>query len=66
MISKEKKAEIIAQYRLTGRCSVFVSPVFGAIDPEEIVNFLIRRKLNGVRLQLQLHKFIWDPDKRSV
>ena len=62
----ERAAEIIAQYRLTERCSVFVSPVFGAIDPEEIVNFLIRRKLNGVRLQLQLHKFIWDPEKRGV
>ena len=62
----ERAAEIIEEYRLTEKCAVFISPVFGAIDPEDIVNFLIRRKLNGVRLQLQLHKFIWDPEKRGV
>ena len=61
-----RAAEIIEKYKLNERCGVFISPVFGAIDPEEIVNFLIRRKLNGVRLQLQLHKFIWDPEKRGV
>lgn len=62
----ERAADIIEEYKLNKRCGVFISPVFGAIDPEEIVDFLIRRRLNGVRLQLQLHKFIWDPEKRGV
>jgi len=31
-----------------------------------MVQFLIERKLNGVRLQLQLHKYIWDPQERGV
>ncbi len=61
-----RAAEIISRYGLTGRCHVYFSPVFGSIEPEEIVSFMKERRLNGVRLQLQLHKFIWRPDKRGV
>lgn len=59
-------AEIIEKYDLTKRCHVYLSPVFGKIDPAFMVEFMKERKLNGVRLQLQLHKFIWDPNKRGV
>jgi len=62
----ERAAEIIERYRLPEKCSVFISPVFGKIDPADIVAFLLERRMNGVRLQLQLHKFIWDPEKRGV
>ena len=31
-----------------------------------MVDFLIEKKLNDVKLQLQLHKIIWDPQKRGV
>lgn len=62
----ERAAEIIAEYRLTERCSVYISPVFGDIEPAAIVDFMRDHRLNGVRLQLQLHKFIWAPDKRGV
>ncbi|MBR1862474.1 MAG: putative 7-carboxy-7-deazaguanine synthase QueE [Ruminococcus sp.] len=62
----ERAAQIIERYGLTGRTHVFISPVFGRIDPEDIVSFMVSRRLNGVRLQLQMHKFIWDPDKRGV
>ena len=62
----ERAAEIIERYRLTEKCSVFISPVFGKIAPADIVAFLLERRMNGVRLQLQLHKFIWDPEKRGV
>ena len=58
--------EIINEYELTDRCRVYFSPVFGKIKPEEIAEFMKARKLNGVRLQLQLHKIIWDPDMRGV
>ncbi len=62
----ERAAEIIEKYALTERCHVYFSPVFGSIEPAEIVEFMKRRKLNGARLQLQLHKFIWGPDKKGV
>ncbi len=62
----EKAAEIIDRYGLTDRCSVYFSPVFGKIEPAEIVEFMLERKLNGVNLQLQLHKFIWNPEMKGV
>ena len=58
--------EIINGYGLTDRCRVYFSPVFGKIKPVEITEFMKGRKLNGVRLQLQLHKIVWEPDKRGV
>ena len=58
--------EIIRQYQLTERCHVYFSPVFGMIEPSDIVAFMTEHGLNGVRLQLQLHKFIWAPNKRGV
>lgn len=62
----EDAARIIAAYDLDRTCHVFLSPVFGMIQPVDIVTFMEKRKLNGVRLQLQLHKIIWDPMTRGV
>lgn len=62
----EKAAELIDTYKLTERCHVFISPVFGEIEPADIVDFMEEHKMNGVRLQLQLHKFIWEPTRRGV
>lgn len=61
-----KAKEIIKKYNLIGKCAVYFSPVFGSIDPVEIVEFMKENKLNGVNLQLQLHKFIWDPESKGV
>ena len=47
-------------------CSVFVSPVFGHIEPKAIVRFILENKLYDCRVQVQLHKVIWDPNKRGV
>jgi len=45
--------------------TVLFSPVFGKIQPVDIVNWLLGDKLD-VRFQLQLHKFVWDPKERGV
>jgi 7-carboxy-7-deazaguanine synthase len=58
--------EIIEQYQLEGRCGIYYSPVFGRIRPAEIVDDMIEHRLNGVHMQLQMHKFIWDPEQRGV
>ena len=58
--------EVMEQYQLRERCHVYLSPVFGKIDPAAMVKFMKKNQLNGVRLQLQLHKFIWNPEKRGV
>ncbi len=62
----EKALEIINEQQLIGRCHVYLSPVFGRIEPAEIVDFMIQQCMNGVHLQLQMHKFIWDPNQRGV
>lgn len=62
----ERASQIIKDYRLTERCHVIFSPAFGRIDPVQMVEFMKERKLNGVNLQLQLHKFIWSPTERGV
>lgn len=45
---------------------IYVSPVFGHIEPAEIVAFMKEKNLWSWRIQLQMHKFIWDPNKRGV
>lgn len=66
MADLERAREIMLEQGLIGRVGVFLSPVFGEIDPADMVDFMQRHNLNGVRLQLQMHKFIWPPDKRGV
>lgn len=58
--------KVIDSYGLIGRTAVYISPVFGQIEPAEIVEFMIEEQMNGVRLQIQMHKVIWDPDKKGV
>ena len=45
---------------------IFVSPIFGMIDPKDMVQFTINNDLFNVRTQLQLHKCIWDSNMRGV
>ena len=62
----KKAKEIIERYSLIGKCAVYFSPVFNSSDPIEIVKFMKENRLNGVNLQLQIHKFIWDPESKGV
>lgn len=45
---------------------VFVSPVYNKMSPLELVNFVKSHGLSNIRLQLQLHKIIWDSQERGV
>lgn len=58
--------EIICKYNLTSKCFVYLSPVSGNIEMQEIVEFMKDKNLNRVRLQVQLHKIIWDKNARGV
>lgn len=62
----DKVCEITDRYSLSDKCSVLISPVFGSIEPADMVNYMIKHNRNDIRLQLQLHKFIWDPDQKGV
>lgn len=62
----ERALEVIREYGLIGKCAVYISPVFGKLTPAEIVEFMLANRLNGVNVQLQMHKFIWNPEMRGV
>jgi 7-carboxy-7-deazaguanine synthase len=64
-IDYEWAREILTQHTLPGRCTVLMSPVFGALDPRQLAEWVLADRL-PVRLQLQLHKLIWAPDMRGV
>jgi len=56
----------VQRHGLVSRCrAVLFSPIFGRIDPRQIVEWILADKLN-VRFQLQMHKFIWSPTQRGV
>ncbi|MBS1912208.1 MAG: radical SAM protein [Bacteroidetes bacterium] len=58
--------DIIRTHELDNRvAAVLISPVFGAVEPVELANRILADGLD-VRFQLQLHKFVWDPDTRGV
>src|SRR5881392_2611684 len=62
----EWACEKVRRYGLASRChAVLFSPIFGRIDPRQIVEWILEDKLN-VRFQLQMHKFIWSPAQRGV
>lgn len=58
--------DFLARHRLTEIVdTVIFSPVFGALAPRSLAEWILRDRL-PVRLGLQLHKFIWDPETRGV
>ena len=61
-----KALDIMNKYDLINKTNCLISPVFNEIKLEDIVNFLIDNNLNDVKLCLQIHKIIWDPNKRGV
>lgn len=44
---------------------IHFSPVYGSIKLDELASWMLKDKI-GARLSLQLHKIIWDPEKRGV
>jgi len=58
--------EAVARHQLVPRtAAVLFSPVHGVLAPKALSEWILEDRL-PVRLQLQLHKFIWTPDTRGV
>jgi 7-carboxy-7-deazaguanine synthase len=58
--------DVLARHGLTGRAAaVHFSPVHGALDPKALSEWVLTDRL-PVRVQLQLHKYIWSPTTRGV
>uniref|UniRef100_UPI00047DAE40 radical SAM protein n=1 Tax=Caldanaerobius polysaccharolyticus TaxID=44256 RepID=UPI00047DAE40 len=56
--------EVIKKYYKKG--VIIFSPVYKAIEPDQIASWIIEDRLDSVRFQLQLHKYIWNPTIRGV
>lgn len=44
---------------------VLFSPVFGELEPVVLANWILEDRLPA-RMQMQMHKFIWEPNTRGV
>ena len=55
----------IEEYKLNQICDILISPVYGEIEPKEIVKWILEDNLK-VRFQIQMHKEIWSADKKGV
>lgn len=61
----EWASSIVTKYGLEKRCAVLFGPVFGELEPRRLAEWILADQL-PVRFQVQLHKYIWDPDMRGV
>jgi 7-carboxy-7-deazaguanine synthase len=58
--------DVVLKHDLVSRCSaILFSPVHGVQDPKRLAEWILADRL-PVRLQLQAHKYIWDPQTRGV
>jgi 7-carboxy-7-deazaguanine synthase len=56
---------VMAEYGLEEHFEVLFSTVFGKIAPCELVAWMLEDHLRA-RFQLQLHKYVWEPNARGV
>ncbi len=56
---------VMTEHNLTQRVDLLMSPAFGLLDPKDLVEWLVADRL-PVRLNMQLHKYIWNPRQKGV
>ena len=61
--------KVIRDYNI--KSYIYISPIFGEIQANKIVEFMKEMNERGidmdkVRVQVQLHKIIWDPNMKGV
>src|SRR5690606_8320650 len=57
--------DVVRRHDLLKRCPVLVSAVFGQLNPTDLAAWVLESGL-PLRLQLQQHKILWDPNARGV
>lgn len=61
----EWSRDLVRMRQLDQRYTVLFSTAFGLLDPARVSDWLCEDRLN-VRLQLQMHKYVWPPNERGV
>lgn len=65
----QEAESVVAQLSATRMPHLFISPVFGTLSYQRIVDWMLGSKImteNKARFQVQLHKVVWNPDMRGV
>lgn len=62
----ERAFAVAEEFSLGEKCNILLSPVFDEIALEEIVVFMKEHHWTDARMQIQMHKVIWDPQERGV
>lgn len=57
--------DFIHRYALDAKCMVLLSPAFGRLEPQDLCAWMIEDRVPA-RLNLQIHKYIFGPDKKGV
>lgn len=57
--------EFIKDYGLADKCKILFSPVYDILSAKDLSEWIIKDRLS-VRLNLQLHKYIYGSDKKEV
>jgi 7-carboxy-7-deazaguanine synthase len=57
--------QVVREHRLDERFSCLVSACFGTVILADLAAWILESRLK-VRMQLQMHKYIWDPKARGV
>ena len=57
--------QIIERYQLDSRAKILISPAWGSVDLKDLADWVSSSGLD-VRMQLQLHKYVWGPETRGV
>lgn len=65
----ERVEQVIKNYSI--KSYIYLSPIFGEIESVELVDFMKNMHIKGIdtskmRVQVQLHKIIWNPNERGV
>lgn len=62
----EYARDVLSRFDLSSRCAnVLFSPVHGALPLQPLAEWVLEEHL-PVRIQVQLHKYIWSPSQRGV
>ena len=56
--------KMLDKYSLSNKCTVLFSPIFNEIEPSLLANWILEEYL-PVRMQIQIHKHIWEPDLKE-
>ncbi len=57
--------DLLGRYKRLLDQTILFSPAFGLLPPDELASWILEDKI-AVRLHLQTHKYIWEPNRRGV